>query len=155
MRKCESINNIIDWLKENGDPENDGLAFAFTAKDEPFMEFNAEWSFQRPGAAILFLGYYFEQNDDLCPNPQLTIHLRDGEIESVILTNSFGTLEATGDPYAVEFADLPPHDQRVRSPLDGPGRDAKAAGEFRPKTNLDLGNEHLRLDVQVRHALDV
>jgi len=103
------INNIIEWLKENGNTE-DGSAYTYSIHEEPWMDFQAEWqdwSFDKPGSGILYLGYFYCQNGDLCPDPQLVVHLRENEVYRVDFTNFIDVyFDSTDDDYSMGFAEL-------------------------------------------------
>jgi hypothetical protein len=43
IMKTDSITKIIEWLKANGKCEMQGGNYSFTCKDEPYMQFSAEW----------------------------------------------------------------------------------------------------------------
>lgn len=105
-----SVERITKWLREHGESHDHGSAFTYEVKDEPWMEFSAElqdWSFSKEGREILMIGYYFQQNGDLCPDPELTITIQDGEVEKVSYVHWTGMKhDATNDAYVPEFADL-------------------------------------------------
>lgn len=103
-----SVSRIIEWLRNHGEKHDGGMAFTLNAKDEPWMQFIAElydWSENRES---LVLGYYFEQDGDVCPDPELRFDIRDGyEITRIDYFNwACGSHDATNDPYATEFAEL-------------------------------------------------
>jgi len=105
-----SVTRITEWLRTHGEAHDDGAAFTFDVKEEPWMEFSAElqdWSFSTKGREILMIGYYFEQNGDVCPDPELTITIQDGEILNVSYRHWSGRQhDATSDPYTAALADL-------------------------------------------------
>jgi len=105
-----SVSRIVEWLRNHGEKHNGGMAFTLNATDQPWMEFNAElqdWSHLNDGRELLFLGYYFEQNGDVCPDPELRFEIRKGEVKHIEYINWVsGSLDATADSYATEFAEL-------------------------------------------------
>lgn len=105
-----SVPRITKWLREHGESHDHGAAFTYEVQDEPWMEFSAElqdWSQTRDGLEILFFGYHFVQNGDICYDPQLKVELQDGVVHHISYLNWMaGAHDATDDPYAVEFADL-------------------------------------------------
>ena len=105
-----TVSSITEWLRKHGEAYNDGTAFTLNVKEEPWMEFNAElqdWSHAQTGKEILLIGYYFEQNGDMCPDPELKIDLQDGKITRIGFINWIGGAhDATNDSYATDFLDL-------------------------------------------------
>jgi hypothetical protein len=104
----EELKQIVSFLKGRALPG--AIASAVEWKDEPYLRFAAEWqdwSFNMPGSATLFLGYWYEENGDLVPDPNLTVDLQGDEVNRITFQNRFGLM--TGDvdrAYAKEFVRL-------------------------------------------------
>jgi hypothetical protein len=96
------VKQIIKYLKTQ--PEN-----SVDWTDGPYQRFAAEWqdwSFQNAGSSQLFCGYWYEQNGDMVPDPNIHIHLLHDTIKSVTLSTAFGSQDATSDDFPEAFVDL-------------------------------------------------
>jgi hypothetical protein len=99
-----NIQQIMDYLKTQ--PEN-----AVEWTDSPYMKFAAEWqdwSFAKPNYSQLFLGYWFEQNGDLCPDPNYVFEFDGKKIVAISTQNLFGSMPVDEDdrPFALAFVKL-------------------------------------------------
>jgi len=81
-----TIERLIGWLKANGENELDGRTYSFSCKDEPYMEFAAEWQ-QWDGHDPLFVGYHTVVNGDVCNDPQFTFRIENGEVTNISCDN--------------------------------------------------------------------
>jgi hypothetical protein len=104
------IAKIAEWLKIHGKVEMDGKNYSFSTKDEPWMQFAAELQRHREHD-VLIISYYFEENGDLCPDPEFWFTLTPkGELKSVRYNHWLGGMslcELRDDlEFATEFASL-------------------------------------------------
>lgn len=81
-----TIERLIGWLKANGENELDGRNYSFSCKDEPYMEFAAEWQ-QWDGHELLFVGYHTVINGDVCNDLQFTFRIESGEVTNISCDN--------------------------------------------------------------------
>jgi hypothetical protein len=86
IMKTDSITKIIEWLKANGKCEMQGGNYSFTCKDEPYMQFSAEWQ-DWDDHEQLFVGYQMVINGDLCNDPQFLFRIKDGSVTGVSYDN--------------------------------------------------------------------
>lgn len=107
--EAEAIKNIINWLKRHGKESVEGMNFSFSGKDEPYLDFAFEWQ-NNGGGEVLFVGYFIEENGDICNDPQFRFHIRNGQIEKIIhnhwMYGDHPCDSAEDQEYAFEFADL-------------------------------------------------
>ncbi len=96
------VHRIIDWLKAHGEgtPDNKSLDVI----DEPYERFAAEWQDWHDGAGKLFVGYYFEENGDLIPDPNMVVNLTSDKITSIMIETMVGLIpvESPQDIHYVE-----------------------------------------------------
>ena len=86
------VQRIIDWLHTYG--KTNEPSKHFTVTDEPWEQMSVEWqdwSFAAPGLAMLFVGYWYEANGDLVPDPNIVIDLEEGRIIRTAVVTMFGT----------------------------------------------------------------
>jgi len=79
-----------------------------TRHDEPYMEVMVEYQDwrQSDGTEKLLVGYFFEENGDVCFDPLLSFVIRHGDVEKVIYSSWMGiTLDVTKDSFAYAFVD--------------------------------------------------
>ena len=80
--KTEATKKIIEWLKTNGNCEMQGDNFSFMCKDDPYLQFYAEWQ-NRDDHELLFVGYHTVVNGDLCNDPLFQFRIEDGSVTEV------------------------------------------------------------------------
>jgi len=109
----KTLRRIIDWLKEANhkevkaekSPGNRRLS----VKDEPWMQFNAEWQdwgFDEPRKQVLYIGYSFEMNGDLVADPDLKFTIEGDEVTHISFAGGWGgccDMTNDPDPYPYEF----------------------------------------------------
>lgn len=97
-----TISQLVEWLRQHD--------HVLRANDEPYERFLAELqdlSRMLPGHARLSLGYWFEQDGDLVPDPHLVLELRSGQIIGGTIRNAMGSFPIETDPhYVAEIIDL-------------------------------------------------
>lgn len=108
----QAINTIIIWLKTNGRSANNGTTYSVHCKDEPFMEFSAEWQ-QWSDHELLFVGYQTKMNGDICNDPQYCFRIKDDAVYRVTYDNwmigSYLLVDDDDIQYAFSFADMTYH----------------------------------------------
>ena len=103
---------IVSWLRQHGDGENNEPECRhITLTDEPWEQFSAEYQDSGNGIKRLFVGYYFEQNGDLVPDPNIVLDLQDGKVVAgLIETRSINQSLHESEPddlrYVEQFLEL-------------------------------------------------
>jgi hypothetical protein len=98
--KTDSIQNIVRFLESHGN--------YFAAQDEPYEQMHAElqdWSFQEPGRMVLWVGYWFEENGDLVPDPNIIVELVGETVTRVQIETCLGRCQNDVD-FAMDVLDV-------------------------------------------------
>jgi hypothetical protein len=84
---------IIKWLRQHGENEvGESECRHITLHDEPWEEFSAELQAWGDGNERLFVGYYFRQNGDLVPDPNIVLDLHEGKVVGGLIDTQFASL---------------------------------------------------------------
>jgi len=108
LNDLSTVRSIIQFLHKHGKHEDRCVWGKW--QDDPYMPFMAEWQdweLSKPGLAMIYLGYYTEENGDIVFDPLLVITLRGEEIAEVKATTINGMTLAISptDSYFVAFID--------------------------------------------------
>ena len=97
------LDQIVEWVKVHGNSAR--------FKDEPYMEFMAEyqdWSFAQAGLTQLHIGYFaVDEWGDTTFDPLLMFTLEGDDVKDVQMTTVMGdTLPISlNNPFVLEFLD--------------------------------------------------
>ena len=100
----EELAKVIVWLKSHGEDRMDGMNYRFACKDEPYMDFTAEWQEWDDNKEVLYIGYHFEQNGDICHDPQFAFMLEDDRVTRISMMTAYGQSHHVKSPDDLDYA---------------------------------------------------
>ena len=103
----KELARVVVWIKSHGEESMDGKSYHFACKDEPYMHFTAEWQEWNDNKEVLYFGYHFEQNGDICYDPRFSFMIEGDQVTSISMMTANGKsypVTTAGDlDYASQF----------------------------------------------------